>query len=109
MVRRRQSNPIILALLALVLILPPLTSAVADGLGIDIAHHHCETEHDADTDLHDGAEADPYQCDQCHVALAALPTYVLANFGSKSLAPEIHPIVELLSVRAPPIFKPPIV
>ena len=107
MARMRHSKKILLALLTVVLILPPLTGAVADGLGIDISDHHCATEHGAGAGSHNEAEADPYQCDQCHIVLSALPTYLLVHFSVNSLNPDIQSVMKLVPVRVPPFFKPP--
>lgn len=104
-------------MMAALLVFPPLTSVVADGLGIELAHHHCDSHgHDAvpdgtvdpDADQHNTAEIDPFQCDQCHLVLAALgPEWV---FSGRALVPVPDPVsVRVLSpVRTSPEFRPPI-
>lgn len=109
--------------MAALLIFPPLTSVLADGLGIDLAHHHCESHghdafaheaheaHEGDTEepeSHGAAEIDPFQCDQCHLVLAAVSydMAVLSRLPAPAPAPGVVRI--LSSVRTPPAFKPPI-
>lgn len=125
MAMRRHNNPMILGLLALVLVFPPLTSVVAAGFGLDLSHHHCGSEihdstvshHDLDIenhssdhhlDPHGAAESDPYQCDQCHVALAALAADSPAPLIALMPLPSPDRAAVLYAVRPPPAFKPPI-
>ena len=119
MAAKRHIHPAFLVLMAVILVFPPLTSAVAEGLGIELAHHHCQshefdTSHtdtglDADhTGRHGNAETDPFQCDQCHIALAAITSDIPLGIGAETLSPEAHPAMALLPVRTPPAFKPPI-
>ena len=107
MATRWHKHSIVLGFLAVLLVFPPLTSVVADGLGIDLAHHHCES-HDDDPDHQESAKADPYQCDQCHVATVAMVMDADILVRSDQLAPDARPAVQLLPVRAPPVFRPPI-
>ena len=80
---------------------------VADGLGIELAHHHCAS-HDDDHDHENSAKIDPYQCDQCNVAIVAMITDEDDLIRSDHLVPVARPTVQLLPVRAPPVFRPPI-
>lgn len=103
--------------MAALLIFPPLTSVVADGLGIDLTHHHCESHghdaepeatHDLDADSHDAAESDPFQCDQCHIVMAALGTDWALSSRFLMSRPGPGVLKELSSIRTLPAFKPPI-
>jgi hypothetical protein len=120
MAAKRHARPALLVLMALVLVLPPLTSVLADGLGIELAHHHCTSlagdagdihaNHDAvNAHDHGAAETDPFQCDQCHVALTALAFDTDLMFGADVVGPEGHLALALVPVHGPPTFKPPIV
>ncbi len=93
--------------MAVLLVFPPLTSVAADGLGIELAHHHCAS-HDDDPDHHDSAKTDPYQCDQCHIAIVAMMIEAGDLIGSDQFVPHARPAVKLLPVRVPPVFRPPI-
>lgn len=117
MATRRHSRSVILFLMAAFLIFPPLTSVLADGLGIDLAHHHCDSHgHDAvaqaadtlDSENHGAAETDPFQCDQCHLVLAAVSYDMVITSGVLVPLPDPGVVRVLLSVRIPPAFKPPI-
>lgn len=126
---RRHNNPVMLGLLALMLVFPPLTSVVAAGLGLDLGHHHCGTEvhdssvihhdeglfvdetavqHSAHLEHHGANQSEPYQCDQCHVVLAALATDLPADLSVVSPIPNPEKVAVLFAVRPPPAFKPPI-
>ena len=103
--------------MAAFLISPPLTSVLADGLGIDLAHHHCESlSHDAgiqeagtpDSENRSTAESDPFQCDQCHLAFAAVSYDMAVTSGVLALLPDLDVVRALSPVRMPPAFKPPI-
>lgn len=107
----------LLILMAAFLILPPLTSAVADGFGVDLTHHHCEshTEHTPsdsadgeDFDLHGSSESDPFHCDQCHIVVVALSVEVSVLVRAAALLPDPDIIPALSSVHTAPAFKPPI-
>lgn len=130
MAMRRHNNSMFLGLLALILVFPPLTSVVAAGLGLDLSHHHCGSEvhdsvvshHDSDHDVHRHAEhvpgpdleqhgssdSEPYQCDQCHVVLAAMAYDVAVAVMATSPLPSPDSAAMLFAVRPPPAFKPPI-
>ena len=127
MATRRYSRSITLFLMAAFLISPPLTSVLADGLGIDLAHHHCEfRSHDAgthdagtqeagtqeagtpDSENHSTAESDPFQCDQCHLVFAAVSYDMAVTSGFLVLLPDPDAVRALSPVRMPPAFKPPI-
>jgi len=117
MATRRHSRGIILFLMAAFLIFPPLASVLADGLGIDLAHHHCDSHghgavaHEVDvpgSENHGAAQTDPFQCDQCHLVLAAV-SYDMAVAGRARVPlPDPDVVRVLSSVRTPPAFKPPI-
>ena len=120
MAAKRHMRPVLLVLMALVLVFPPLTSVMADSLGIELAHHHCtslageagdiDANHDAvNAQDHEAAETDPYQCDQCHVALMALAVDTDLVFGADVVSPEENLALALVPVHGPPSFKPPIV
>ena len=118
MVTRRYSRSITLFLMAAFLVSPPLTSVLADGLGIDLAHHHCDSlSHDAGTQEagtpdslnHGTAESDPFQCDQCHLVFAAVSYDMAVTSGVLVLFPDPDVVRALSPVRMPPAFKPPIV
>lgn len=106
-----------IALIGLLLVLPPLAGAMASALGYTTAHHHCHnpmhgdeaqtptpqpTHHDDNAPL-----SDPFQCDDCHIAMAAivvvpmiLPVRPVVSFDSdfaKSLQPR----------TTRPLFRPP--
>lgn len=134
MAKRRHTHPLILGLMALILVFPPITGAVAASFGIDLSHHHCGSDvHDSMVSHHDGdhtepsvlskpvphsdsdhleshgaTESDPYQCDQCHVALAALANDAPLPLIVPSLLPSPETASMLFEVRPPPAFKPPI-
>ncbi|NKB43763.1 MAG: hypothetical protein GKS03_05740 [Alphaproteobacteria bacterium] len=117
MATRRHLRGVLLFLLAAFLVLPPLTSAVAAGFGVDLTHHHCDSHgddastddvDDDDLDRHGSAESDPFQCDQCHIVLAALNDDASVPDRFTAPLPEPGVIPELFSVRTPPAFKPPI-
>lgn len=107
----------LIILMAAFLILPPLTSAVAEGFGVDLTHHHCES-HDEDAsangvegddlDRHGSAESDPFLCDQCHIVLAAMSIDAPVAIRTTALLPDPEEIPVLSSVRTAPAFKPPI-
>ena len=117
MATRRHIRGALIILMAAFLILPPLTSAVADGFGVDLTHHHCESHGDDtsangadgdDFDRHGSAESDPFHCDQCHIVVAALTVDVSVSMRAAALLPQPDVIPVLCSVRTPPAFKPPI-
>lgn len=129
MAMRRRNNPVLFGLLALMLVFPPLTGVVAGGLGLDLSHHHCESDahgthglqhHDGPVasdathksgthlDRHGAPQSDPYQCDQCHMVLAAIATDLPLSVISPSPLPSPETATMLLAVRPPPAFRPPI-
>lgn len=129
MAMRRHNNPVMLGLLALMLVFPPLTSVVAGGFGLDLSHHHCGDEvHDSTLSHHDGGvaveetadqhivhlerhganQSEPFQCDQCHAAFAALATDLPAALVARSSLPSPGKAAILFAVRPPSAFKPPI-
>lgn len=117
MATRRHFRGAFLILLAAFLILPPLTGAVAQGFGIDLTHHHCDSHvalsdfHGSDTDdldVHGEAESDPFHCDQCHMVLAALSNDLPRLICAPAVLPQPELSPMLSSVRIPPAFKPPI-
>lgn len=103
-----------------------MTSVLAAGLGLDLSHHHCGPEVHESDDLHHHAEPDvehsngqhleqhgsservPYQCDQCHIALAALANEVFVALIVPSPLPSPETASVLFAVQPPPAFKPPI-
>lgn len=119
MAKKQHMRFVLMFLMALVLIFPPLTSIAADALGIELAHHHCDShagdganpEHEDDamqSHGHSAAESDPFQCEQCHVALAALTVE-----PDLALRADINLLLDflalaLLPVQGPRSFKPPI-
>ena len=126
MANRRHMRSAILCLMAALIVLPPLTSAVADGLGIDMTHHHCDfdvfeaalDDHAADLgagqtdrelERHGSAESDPFQCDQCHIVLAAMSPEMMFLARSVAPLPDPEALPVLASVPPSQAFKPPIV
>ena len=130
MAKKRHIRAVVPYLMALALVFPPLTSTLADSLGLDLAHHHCaehgvekraehgmETLADHDVDPGDRAAAhdhantgdhDPFQCDQCHFAFAALPADLYAASSALVGLPSAGDMVRLRSADPPLSFKPPI-
>ena len=118
MATRRHIRAVWFCLLTALLISPPLTSAVAEGLGIDLTHHHCDAEgHSAIATIademqrsisHDAAESDPYTCDHCHVVFAALMTDAVVSVPNGMPLPLPDHVTALSAVRVSPAFKPPI-
>ncbi|MEQ9109894.1 MAG: hypothetical protein RIF37_10650 [Rhodospirillaceae bacterium] len=118
MATRRHIRAAWFCLLAALLISPPLTSAVADGLGIDLTHHHCDADdhsvlasvaHDSEPSIsHDAAEVDPYTCDHCHVVFAALMIDAAISIPNGMPLPLPDRVTALSAVRVSPAFKPPI-
>lgn len=117
MATRRHIRALWFCLLAALLISPPLTSAVAEGLGIDLAHHHCESAaHDDDANLaldqhpeaHGAPASDPYHCDQCHAVVAALALDMAFSVFRPMPLPTPDRVSALMAVRVPPAFRPPI-
>ncbi|MEQ8734407.1 MAG: hypothetical protein RIC29_05750 [Rhodospirillaceae bacterium] len=118
MATRRHIRAVWFCLLAALLISPPLTSAVADGLGIDLTHHHCDADdhsimasvadESGQSISHDAAEADPYTCDHCHVAFAALMIDAAFSVPKGMSLPLPDRVTALSAVRVSPAFKPPI-
>lgn len=118
MATRRHIRAVWFCLLAALLIAPPLTSAVADGLGIDLTHHHCDADdHSAiatvadevqHATFHDAAESDPYSCDHCHIVFAALTMDAAVTVPHGMLLPLPDRVAALSAVRVSPAFKPPI-
>lgn len=125
MAKRRQQNPLILGLLAFLLVCPPMTSVMAAGLGVDLSHHHCGPDvheagdvhhHEPDVEhsgiepfeQHGSSERVPYQCDQCHIALAAMTSDMPVALIVEAPLPSPETVVVLYAIPPPPAFKPPI-
>ncbi len=131
MARKRHIRSTLVALMGLALVCPPLTGAIAAGFGLDLAHHHCDDhgietladhakdahdhahEHDVDnlTDAHAHAgtgDHDPYQCDQCDIALVALPADAVIQPHTEVTLPAVQDVLRLRAADPPLAFKPPI-
>jgi|DEB0MinimDraft_10_1074344.scaffolds.fasta_scaffold87047_2 hypothetical protein len=123
MATKRHIRSLITAVFAAALVFPPLMSTVAAGFGVDLAHHHCDEhgietladhgdgEHDDAASGHDHAETgdhDPFQCDQCHFAFAALPADLIAPVPATVGLPDEDSVVRLRAADPPFRFKPPI-